>query len=94
MKHNDVTKAVTARFPAQEYYRLQQEAENRGSTIADVIRDCWQQRLHQQHIEQHLMRLEQRLYKAQFEMLCEIINLPSGEREQARQALRRRGVQW
>lgn len=41
MATKEVSKAVTARFPVQDYLKLQQEAEQHGCTIADVIRQAW-----------------------------------------------------
>jgi Lon protease-like protein len=94
MAKNAVSRAVTARFPVQDYLLLQQEAEQRGCTIADVIRNAWSQFQQQQQIQQQLLRLEQRQRKMMFETLCVVIGLQASEREQALQKLQSMGVKW
>ena len=94
MATKEVSKAVTARFPVQEYLRLQQEAEQRGCTIADVIRNAWSQHQQQDQVQQQLLRLEQRQRKSTFEMLCSVIGLQANEREQALRQLQQKGVKW
>ncbi|MDV3502525.1 hypothetical protein [Marinobacter sp. M-5] len=94
MKARDVSKAVTTRFPMQDYLRLQQEAEQRGCTIAEVVRGAWSQHELQQQIQQQLSRLEQRQRKIVFEMLCAVVGLQPNERKEVLQQLQRRGVKW
>lgn len=94
MSKINMSKAVTARFPLQEYLKLQQEAERQGCTIADVIRQAWVQHQAQQQIQQQLLNLEQRQRETTFEMLCAVVGLQSSEREQALHQLRQLGVNW
>jgi len=94
MPHNNTNKAVTARLPLQDYLKLQQEAEQRGCTIADVIRQAWTQYQAQQQIQQQLLTLEQRQRQTTFEMLCAVVGLQASEREQALQQLQQQGVNW
>lgn len=94
MPKKETTKAVTARFPYHEYLLLLQAAEQRGCTIAEVIRDAWSEYQQQHQVKQQLMRLEQRQRKTTFEMLCTVIGLQANERKQAFQQLQERGVKW
>jgi len=94
MKSKQVSKAVTARFSLQDYLSLQEEAEKRGCTIADIIRKSWSMYKDQKQISQHLSRFEQRQRATNFEMLCSVIGLQDGEREQALLQLKQRGVKW
>ncbi len=94
MQRKKVNKAVTARFPLQDYLRLQDEAEQRGCTIADVIRNAWSQYQQQHKVQQLLLGLEQRQLKFIFEMLCTVIGLQHQEREQALQQLQKLGIKW
>ncbi|MBV1932028.1 MAG: hypothetical protein KUG71_09960 [Porticoccaceae bacterium] len=92
MRRKEVNKAVTARFSIHEYLLLQQEAEKRGCTIADVIRNAWSQYQQQHQVQQQLLRLEQRQRKTTFEMMCTVVGLQASEREQALKQLQQRGV--
>lgn len=94
MATKEVSKAITARFPVQDYLRLQQEAEQRGCTIADVIRNAWSQYQQQHQVQQQLLRLEQRQRKTTFEMMCTVVGLQANEREQALKQLQQQGVKW
>ena len=55
--NNQFIKAVTARFPREDYLRLQAEAERRGCTIADVIRGAWKAYLELQQTQQLLLKM-------------------------------------
>lgn len=88
------SKAVTARFPMCDYLTLQETAETRGCTIADVIRNAWSKHQQQQQIQQQLLRLEQRQRKIIFEMLCVVVGLEESERETALKHLQQQGVRW
>ena len=90
----EISKAVTARFPQQEYLKLLDEAEQRGTTIADIIRTAWSNYQQQTQLQQTLLRLEQRQRKVNFEMLCTITGLQPEERQQAITELQSRGVKW
>jgi hypothetical protein len=90
----EISKAVTARFPQQEYLKLLDEAEQRGTTIADIIRTAWSNYQQQTQLQQTLLRLEQRQRKVNFEMLCTITGLQPEERQPAITELQSRGVKW
>ena len=94
MTTKGVNRAVTARFSAQDYLRLQQEAEQRGCTIADVIRKAWSQFQQEHQVQQQLLRLEQRQRKTTFEIICTVVGLQTNERKQALQQLQEQGVKW
>lgn len=94
MKARDVSKAVTTRFPMQDYLRLQQEAEQRGCTIADVVRGAWSQHHLQQQIQHRLSLFEQRQRKTFFEMLCAVVGLEPNERKEVVKLLQQKGIKW
>lgn len=94
MKKNYFDKAVTTRFTGEEFFRLQQEAEKQGTTVASVIRNSWQQFQQQQILQQHLLRLEQRQRKVLFEMLSAVIRLQPDERQEVVNKLKRAGIKW
>jgi hypothetical protein len=89
-----LNKAVTTRFSAEEYLRLQSEAERRGCSIADVIRGAWMHYKEQKSLHQLLLKLEQRQRKVVFEMLCATMDLAADEKAQALDALRSGGVRF
>jgi hypothetical protein len=89
-----LNKAVTARFSGEDYLRLQTEAERRGCAIADVIRGAWTHYQEQRQLQQHLMKMEQRQRKVQFEMLCTVLDLAADERKQAAAQLVEKGVKF
>lgn len=92
--NKNLNKAVTARFSNEDYLRLQTEAERRGCAIADVIRGSWTHYQQQQQLQQHLLRMEQRQRKVQFEMLCTILGLNAEERNEASKSLQEKGVKF
>ncbi|WP_330110342.1 hypothetical protein [Methylophaga thalassica] len=94
MIKKETSKAVTTRFPVQDYLKLQQEAERIGCTIADVVRNAWCN--HQQHneLKQQLLIIEQRQRKSTFEMLCAVVGLQADERKQAIEHLQGLGIKW
>ena len=94
MKKQEASKAVTARFPIGEYLKLQDVAEQQGTTIADIIRSAWGKSQQQQQFQQQLLLMEQRQQKMFFETLCAIINVLPEEREQVIQQLNKIGIQW
>lgn len=89
-----LNKAVTARFSNEDYLRLQTEAERRGCAIADVIRGSWTHYQQQQQLQQHLLKMEQRQRKVQFEMLCTLLGLNTDERKSAFASLQDKGVKF
>lgn len=94
MKANEASKAVTARFSMQDYLKIQEEAEQRGCTIADVIRNSWSEHQQQHQVKQQLLRLEQRQRKTIFEMLCVVVGLQPAERKAAIHRLKDLGMKW
>ena len=89
-----LSRAVTTRFSAEDYLRLQTEAEQRGCAIADVIRGSWTHYQQQQQLQQHLLKMEQRQRKVQFEMLCTLLGLNTDERKSAFASLQDKGVKF
>lgn len=94
MIKKETSKAVTTRFSVHEHSKLQRQAESKGCTIADVIRDAWTHHQQQNEIKQQLLIIEQRQRKSTFEMLCVVVGLQSDERKQAIEQLQELGVKW
>ena len=87
-------KAVTIRFAKSDYLQLQQQAEQRGCSIADMVRKSWAHYQQLQQIQQLLLRQEQRHRKITFEMLSVTLGLKTDERQHAIKQLQARGVKW
>ena len=76
-------KAVTTRFPMSSYLELLQEAEERGTTIADVVRTSWDNHKENQQIKELLSQQESRLIKLVFEVCAATSGLDHQERRDA-----------
>lgn len=79
----ELQRAVTARFPLDDYAAIVQVAESRGATVADVLRHAWQSYQQQQDFQQLLQRLEARLTKRIFEACVAAGGLDESERREA-----------
>ena len=87
-------KAITIRFSLEDYSKLEEEAEKRASSLANVIRSSWQNYHRYQHYQQLLLRMEQRQRAFHFELLSTLLNLNSAERKEALQNLIDKGVKF
>lgn len=87
-------KAVTVRFSRADYLQLQQQAEQQGCSIADIVRKSFTHYQQQQQLQQHLLKAERRQYKTTFAMLCAVVGLDQDERMQAAKQLQAMGVKW
>jgi len=87
-------KAITVRFSKEDHLLLLQQSEQRGCSVADMIRKSWAHYQQQQQIQQLLLRLEQRQRKNTFEMLSTTLGLKTDERHQAMKQLHELGVKW
>jgi hypothetical protein len=87
-------KAITIRFTKEDYLLLLQESEQRGCSVADMVRKSWAHYQQQQQIQQLLLRLEQRQRKNTFEMLNVMLGLKPDERQGAMKELHQLGVNW
>lgn len=94
MQKKESSRAVTTRFSIQDHLKLQQLAEHRGCTVADVVRQAWVNEQQQNAIKQQLLIIEQRQRKSTFEMLCAVVGLQLNEREQALKQLQGLGIKW
>lgn len=79
----ELQRAVTARFPLDDYAAIVQVAEARAATVADVLRQAWHSYQQQQEINQLLQRLESRLTKRVFEACVAAGGLNDAERKEA-----------
>ena len=87
-------KAVTIRFSKEDHLLLLQQSEQRGCSVADMVRKSWAHYQQQQQIQQLLLRLEQRQRKNTFEMLNITLGLKPDERQHAMKQLHALGVKW
>lgn len=87
-------KAITIRFSFEDYYKIQEEAEKRESSLADIVRGSWKSYHQQQQLQQLLSRMEQRQRAFHFELLSTLLNLDSNERKEAFQTLIDKGVKF
>jgi len=87
-------KAVTVRFSKEDHLLLLQQSEQRGCSVADMVRKSWSHYQQQQQIQQLLLRLEQRQRKNTFEMLSTTLGLKTDERHHAMKQLHELGVKW
>jgi hypothetical protein len=87
-------KAVTVRFSKEDHLLLLQQSEQRGCSVADLVRKSWAHYQQQQQIQQLLLRLEQRQRKNTFEMLSITLDLKPNEHQHAIKQLQARGVKW
>ena len=80
---NEKQRAVTSRFSIAAYAALVQEAEDRGTTVADVLRTAWSQ--YQEKTEQALLlrKLESRIVFKVFEVCSATLGLSADERKAA-----------
>lgn len=79
----ETQRAVTARFPLDDYAEIVQESESRGATVADVLRQAWASYRQQQEMNQLLTRLESRLIRHMFEVCAATSGLDDTERKEA-----------
>lgn len=87
-----LNKAITARFSNEDHLRLLAEAERRSCNVADIIRGAWSHYQQQQQLQQHLLKMEQRQRRFQFEILCTLLGLTNGERKSALASLQEKGM--
>lgn len=89
-----LNKAVTARFSNEDYICLQTEAEERGCTVADVIRGSWTHYQEQKKLQQLLLKMEQRQRKFQFELLSVFFESSDEELNHMKDTLKAKGVKF
>ena len=81
-------KAITVRFPLTDYLKIEQEAEELGSNLADVMRRSWVAYNSSQDFKTDLKNSESRLVSKFFEVCCAVQGLTNDERKEAYQELK------
>ncbi|MDU0353830.1 hypothetical protein RS130_07730 [Paraglaciecola aquimarina] len=76
-------KAITVRFSIADYLKIEQEAENLGSNLADVMRKAWIAYNSSQDFKTDLKNSENRLISKIFEVCSAVQGLTEQEREEA-----------
>lgn len=85
-------KSVTARFTAKDHMSLQEIAEARGCSIAEVIRSLLHHYKRHKQLQQLLLAMEQRQKSDYFSTLCAVLNLSDEEIEKTKETLKNKGV--
>jgi len=80
---NSQQHSVTTRFPLSDYSKLLSEAEQRGTTLADMLRICWAEYQSNEETEERLQKLESRIFRRVFEVGCATQSLTNSERQEA-----------
>ncbi|MUH72795.1 hypothetical protein [Psychrosphaera haliotis] len=83
-------KAITVRFPLSDYLKIEREAEELGSNLADVMRKAWLAYNSSQDFKTDLKNSEIRLTSKLFEICCAVQGLSEQERKDAFQELKSR----
>ncbi len=86
----EAQRAVTARFPLSDYAEIMREAEERGTTIADMLRLSWNSYLQQKELKYLLTSMESRLVRKVFEISSATVGLDESERKDAMQEFKER----
>ncbi|WP_421254556.1 hypothetical protein [Aeromonas sp. 600948] len=74
-------RAVTVRFSMRDYLDLVNSAEEKNTTIAEVIRQAWASHREQQNLILLLSKLEQQLLLKTFEICAATVGLSDTERK-------------
>ena len=80
---NALQRPVTARFSADVYAELHAEAEDLGTTVADVLRLAWSAYKSHRSLESSLNSLETRMIRKFFEISVATCGLDENERKEA-----------
>lgn len=76
-------RAVTVRFSMRDYLDLVNSAEEKNTTIAEVIRQAWANHREQKNLILLLSKLEQQLLLKTFEICAATVGLSDTERKTA-----------
>lgn len=76
-------KPVTVRFPMGDYLNLVNEAEEKNTTTAEVVRQAWANHREQKNLMRMFSTLEQRLLNAMFEICAATVGITDIERKKA-----------
>jgi hypothetical protein len=87
---NDTMRACSVRLPQILHAHLQDEAEKRGTTVGDVMRDALLRFREQQALSEQIAQLEARFFRKVFEAQCAVAGLTPSEREEAMRDLKQR----
>jgi len=86
----EAPKAVTVRLSHADFIALLQEAEDRGTSNAEIIRKAWASYQEKSEVEHEFKRLETRIVKQLFEVCSATLGLSEEERKAARQEFNQR----
>lgn len=74
------SEVVSIRFPAGDFINITKEAEEKNTSIAEVMRGAWREHLLQRDIHDSLAVLEQRLIRKTFEIVSVVAGVDDQER--------------
>ena len=81
-------KAITVRFPIDDFLAIQEEAEQANSNLAEVLRKCWKSFREQNNNKQEFKKLEAKILKNTFDICCAVQGLTQSEKKEALQELK------
>ncbi len=82
-KKVEAQRAVTTRLPLGDYMALLSEAEEKGTTVADVLRLSWARYHADISIRDQISAVESRLTRRCFEFTCAIADITEEQRIEA-----------
>lgn len=77
-------KQINPRIPARDFERLQQKADELGTSVTDVACKILQNSVEQIELAELLTVMERRLVNCVFNICCAIADLDSLERQEAK----------
>lgn len=91
MKYKSLTqKAITARFSISEYQKIEALAEERGSNLAEILRESWRSYKKVHDLSRDLEVLQNSLLKQTFNICSAVAGLNEQERADALEELKDR----
>ena len=87
---SDTMRACSVRLPQALHAHLLEEAEKRGSTVGDVMRDAIERFREQQALSEQIAALESRFFRKVFETQCAVAGLTQAERAEVLSNLKQR----
>jgi hypothetical protein len=84
MKYKSVTqKAITVRFPINDFQKIEEMAENKNSNLAEILREAWRNHKKENDHLKEFKQLEARLLKQIFNICCAVHGLNKKEKLEA-----------
>lgn len=75
--------AVTTRFSTGDYAKILELAEEKGTTVAGIVRFAWASFIQRVDFDDSLILLERRLTNKVFDICCSVNGLNEDERKEA-----------